>query len=277
MAMKEKIVLITGVTAGIGRATALELAKKEATVVTINRNKEKSERVVDEIRQKSGNDKVDYLVADLSSRKQVRRVADEFKSRFDKLHVLINNAGVIPPERKETEDGFELQFAVNHLAPFLLTNLLIDQLKDSAPSRIVTVSSSAHSHTSLDFDDLQSEEEYDPNEVYSRTKLANVLFTRELAKRLQGTGVTANCLTPGMVKTKMLEQYMGSSTASGASPKEGAETPVYLATSPEVESVTGQYFENNRAVAPSREAQDDETAKKLWRVSAELTGLEETI
>jgi NAD(P)-dependent dehydrogenase (short-subunit alcohol dehydrogenase family) len=190
--------------------------------------------------------------------------------------VLINNAGIISRRREITVDGLEMQLAVNHLAYFLFTNLLLSQLLAGAPSRVVNVSSGAHSHATLDFRDLQSERGYDPQEVYSRTKLANVLFTYELARRLGSTGVTVNCLTPGVVATRMLADYMGvrrGDSTFGASPQQGAETSIYLAASPEVASVTGKYFVRKQPVSSSRESYDEATARRLWEVSKRLTGL----
>jgi NAD(P)-dependent dehydrogenase (short-subunit alcohol dehydrogenase family) len=199
---------------------------------------------------------------------------------YPHLHVLINNAGVIPQRREVTADGFEMQFAVNHLAYFLLTNLLLPQLEASAPSRILNVSSGAHAHAMLDFDDLQAERGYQSKQVYSRSKLANILFTYELSRRLQGSGVTVNCLNPGVVATGMLADYMGiprtetgSGSTFGAKPEQGAETSIYLASSPDVESVTGKYFEQKQPVASSRPSYDEAAARRLWEISERLTGL----
>jgi NAD(P)-dependent dehydrogenase (short-subunit alcohol dehydrogenase family) len=191
--------------------------------------------------------------------------------------VLINNAGVIPRRREVTVDGLEMQLAVNHLAYFLLTNLLLPQLKAGVPARIINVSSGAHTHAGIDFDDLQAERAYDPKEVYSRSKLANILFTYELARRLRGTGVTANCLNPGVVATRMLADYMGAASEAGlgstfgAKPEEGAETSIYLASSAEVEGVTGKYFERKQARRSSRESYDEAPARRLWEISERLT------
>ena len=220
------------------------------------------------------------LVADLSSQAEIRKLAANFKGQHSKLHVLVNNAGIIPRKREVTVDGFETQFAVNHLAPFLLTNLLLDVLKSSAPARIVTVASDMHRGATIDFDDLQSEHSYGPVRVYCRTKLANVMFTRELARRLEGTGVTANCLHPGVVATKLLADGMGlpgalrsTTRLIGSKPEKGAKTSIYLAVSPEVETVSGKYFVREKTVEPSQASSDEKTASRLWRVSAELTGI----
>lgn len=270
--------LVTGANAGIGRATALGLAKMGANVVMVCRSRERGEAALVEIKRESGNDSVALLVADLSSVAATRRLPDEFKAKYPTLHVLINNAGIIPRKRTVTEDGLETQFAVNHLAYFLLANLLLDVLKASAPARIVNVTSQVHSGASIDFDDLQSERLYRPTYVYKWTKLANVLFTYELARRLEGTGVTANCLHPGGVATNLLADYLPSplrfmTKIVGVSPEKGARTPIYLATSPDVEGVTGKYFVNQKEARSSKLSYDRNLASRLWQVSAERTGL----
>src|SRR5918997_4814034 len=249
--MGEKICLITGATSGIGKATAMGLANMGASVVMVGRDQGKGEAVMAEIKQKSNNASVDLMLADLSSQEEIRRLADEFKEAYPRLDVLINNAGVFRSKRITTADGIEMTFAVNLLAYFLLTNLLLDVLETSAPSRIVNVASADHSNGTIDFDDLQGENGYKGAKAYSQSKLANVLFTHELARRLQGTGVTANCLHPGVVGTNL------GSGVSGAfgfvvralrplmrNPKKGAETSIYLASSPEVEASSGGYFVN---------------------------------
>jgi NAD(P)-dependent dehydrogenase (short-subunit alcohol dehydrogenase family) len=219
-------------------------------------------------------------VADLSSQASIRRAVEEVRKRHPQLHVLINNAAVIPRTRELTVDGLELQFAVNHLAYFLLTNLLLDCLQEGAPSRVVNVSSGAHSGAVLDFEDLQSERAYDPTRAYGRTKLANVLFTYELARRIHGTGITANCLHPGVIDTGLLADYMGTprgrggiARTFGASAETGAETSIYLASSPEMEGVSGKYFERKRERRSSPESYDAAAALRLWRVSEQLTNL----
>jgi NAD(P)-dependent dehydrogenase (short-subunit alcohol dehydrogenase family) len=277
--MAGRVCVVTGATRGIGRATAEGLARVGARVVLVCRRKEDGDAVAREITAQS---RVvpDLVTADLSSQTSIRQAAGYLRGRYPRLHVLINNAGVIPRNREVTVDGLEMQFAVNHLAYFLLTNLLLSQLQAGAPSRIINVSSGAHSHATLDFDDLQSERGYEPKPVYSRSKLANILFTYELARRLTGTGVTANCLNPGVVATGMLADYMGIPLAGaalartfGAKPEEGAGTSIYLASSPEVESVTGMYFERKRPIASSRASHDEAAARRLWEVSERLTGL----
>lgn len=276
--MNGKTCLVTGANTGIGKATALGLAKMGATVVMVCRSRERGEAALTEIKQESGNDAVFLLLADLSSQAAIRHLAREFTSKHTTLHVLINNAGIIPRKRTATEDGLETQFAVNHLAYFLLTNLLLDPLKASAPSRIINVSSQVHRGPSIPFDDLQSERSYSPTRVYGWTKLANVLFTYELARRLEGTRITVNCLHPGTVATKMLADYMPSglrfvARMIGVSPEEGAQTSLYLATSPEVEGVSGKYFVNQTAAQSSKASYNTTGASRLWQVSAELTGL----
>jgi NAD(P)-dependent dehydrogenase (short-subunit alcohol dehydrogenase family) len=278
--MAGKVCMVTGANAGIGKATAQGLANIGATVVMICRSRERGEVALSEIKKQSSNHRISLLVADLSSQAEIRKLAADFKGQHSKLHVLVNNAGIIPRKREVTVDGFETQFAVNHLAPFLLTNLLLNVLKSSAPARIVTVASDMYRGATLDFDDLQSEQSYGPVRAYCRTKLANVLFTCELARRLEGTGVTANCLHPGVVATKLLADAMGVPSALrstirliGSKPEKGAKTSIYLAASPEVETVSGKYFIKQKAVEPSQASSDGNTASRLWRVSAELTGI----
>lgn len=276
--MAGKTCILTGANTGIGKATAFGLAKMGATVVMVCRSLERGEAAMAEIKRGSGNDSVSLLLADLSSRAAIHRLAADFKAKYPNLHVLINNAGIIPKKRTVAEDGLETQFAVNHVAYFLLTNLLLDQLKASAPSRIINVSSQVHNGASIDFDDLQSERSYSPTRVYGWTKLANVLFTYELAHRLEGTRVTVNCLHPGTVATNMLADYMPGglrflAKMIGVSSEEGAQTSLFLATSPEVEGVSGKYFVNQGAVHSSKASYDKTAARRLWQVSAELTGL----
>jgi NAD(P)-dependent dehydrogenase (short-subunit alcohol dehydrogenase family) len=269
---------ITGANRGIGRATADGLAELGADLILICRRKEDGLAVAREI-ARPGRSQAHIVAADLSSQAAIRHAAAEIQNRYPRLNVLINNAGIIPRHREVTADGLEMQFAVNHLAYFLLTNLLLPQLRAGAPARVVNVSSGAHTHASLDFDDLQSERGYDPTDAYSRTKLANVLFTYELARRIRPAELTVNCLTPGVVATRMLRDYLGHSAGGrvdstfGASPAEGAETSVYLASSPEVAAVTGKYFDRKRPVRSSRASYDEAAARRLWEVSARLTGL----
>jgi NAD(P)-dependent dehydrogenase (short-subunit alcohol dehydrogenase family) len=270
--------VVTGANRGIGRATAEGLAELGASLVLVCRSIDEGRDVSRQIASR-GLPPPDVVGADLSSQAAIRRAASEIEDRYPRLHVLINNAGLIPRQREVTVDGLEMQFAVNHLAYFLLTNLLLPQLRAGSPSRIVNVSSGAHTHASIDFGDLQSEGGYDPRDVYSRTKLANILFTYELARRLGGTGVTSNCLTPGVVATRMLADYMGvrrrgeGDSTFGASPEEGAETSIYLASAPEMAHVTGKYFERRKPVTSSRSSHDEAAARRLWEISERLTGL----
>jgi NAD(P)-dependent dehydrogenase (short-subunit alcohol dehydrogenase family) len=280
--MDGKVCMVTGANSGIGKATAQGLANLDATVVMVCRSRERGKEALDEIKQKSGNEGIYLLVADLASQAAIRNLVEDFRREYSALHVLINNAGIIPRKRIVTVDGLETQFAVNHLAPFLLTHLLVDVLKSSAPARVVTVASDMHRGATIDFDDLQSARSYRPLRVYSRTKFANVLFTYELARKLEGTRVTVNCLHPGVVATKLLADGMGlpralKSTTKliGSSPEKGAKTSIYLATSPEVEGVSGKYFVRQKPVESSQISYDESLAGRLWRRSAELTGLSE--
>jgi len=273
--MDGKVCVVTGANSGIGRVTAIDLAGRGATVVLICRNHAGGSAVVEEIGRRGGN--AALLIADLASQRQVREVAAAFLKRFDRLDVLINNAGVAGwGTRFETEDGLEATFAVNHLAPFLLTNLLLDTLKASAPSRVVTVSSEAHKLYTIDLDDLQGERRYSGFGAYSRSKLANVLFTHELSRRLEGTGVTANCLHPGVVATGIFRNLPGwmRFIFSGPlllSPERGADTMTYLATAPEIAEMSGRYFVKRKPVRSSRASRDAETARRLWWASEVLT------
>jgi NAD(P)-dependent dehydrogenase (short-subunit alcohol dehydrogenase family) len=276
--MEGKICLITGANRGIGRAAALGLAKLGATVVLVCRDAGRGRQARDEIRAESGNPAVDLLVADLASQRAIRHLAAEFKTRYSELHVLINNAGLTKRERVLTEDGLEMTFAVNHLAPFLLTNLLLDRLQASAPARIINVSSMVHKWGAIDFDDLQGESGYDMDKAYNQSKLANVLFTYELARRLEGTGVTANSMEPGMTATDFGREYTGFKAFMTRlwrvfmkSPEEAAKTIIYLASAPELAGVSGQYFVDERPVKSSKATYDEALAARLWAVSAALT------
>ncbi len=278
--MDGKVVLITGGTSGIGKAAATALAAMGANVIVTGRSKERGEGAVEEIRRESGSETVSLMLADLGVQAEVRRLAEEFEERYDRLDVLVNNAGLVQSERTETSDGIETQLAVNHLAPFLLTNLLLDLLKKSAPSRIITVSSDGHRWGKMDLDDLQSKRRYRAFPVYGMTKLANIMFTHELAERLEGTGVTANTLHPGGVNTNFGNNNSGLTTLLFRafkpfmrSPEQGADTVIYLASSPEVEGMTGKYLADRKVKAPSDAAYDETTRKRLWEASEELTGL----
>ncbi|HKP13134.1 MAG TPA: SDR family oxidoreductase [Blastocatellia bacterium] len=275
--MSGKVCVVTGANSGIGKVTALELARRGARVVMVCRDRARGEAALTEIKQATGNDQLELMLCDLSSQADIRRFADEFKATHDRLDVLVNNAGVYLRKRETTVAGIETTFAVNHLAYFLLTDLLLDLLKRSAPSRIVNVSSGAHTSGHINFDDLQGERAYGGVKAYCHSKLANILFTRELARRLAGTNVTANCLHPGAVATgifralpKPLEAIIKLLTMS---PEKGAQTSVYLATSPAVEGVTGKYFVRCKEAQPSAEARDDAVAERLWAESVRLTSL----
>jgi NAD(P)-dependent dehydrogenase (short-subunit alcohol dehydrogenase family) len=277
--MVGKICMVTGANAGIGKATALDLAQMGATVVMVCRSKQRAESALSEIVRLSGNEEVAYLLADLSSQVSIHKLVMDFKSHYSNLHVLINNAGEIPRKRTVTVDGFEYQFAVSHLAYFLLTMLLLDILKASAPSRIINVASMLHQFANIDFEDLQSEQSYQSSIVYNRTKLANLLFTYELARRLRGTQVTVNCLHPGVTRTKLLDDFSPRLlrplvSVFSSSPEKGARTSIYLASSPEVEGVSGKYFMNKKVVQSSKTSRDESLARRLWQVSEELTELQ---
>lgn len=277
-----KTILITGATSGIGEHAALELARMGAGLVLLCRNPDKAEAVRERIAREAGNDQIETLVADLASLGQVREAAEQFLASGRPLHVLLNNAGVLSRKRVATEDGHEIMFGVNHLAPFLLTHLLRERLQASAPARVVTVASGAHRYArgGLPMDDLGSERGYSMLRVYGQSKLANILFTRELARRFEGSGVTANCLHPGVVATGLFTSQGAVPrllTAVGSlfmlSPAEGARTLVYLCASPEVEGVSGKYFIKCREVEPGTAARDDAAARALWEASEELVGL----
>ena len=279
--MAGKRCLVTGATAGIGEVTARDLAGLGASVVLVGRDPGKCEATADRIRDRTGNTAVETLVADLSSMAEVRRLADEFRGRHDRLDVLVANAGALFLERSETVDGFERTFALNHLSPFLLTNLLLEPLRAASPSRVVVVASDAHRGMALDFDDLQARRgRYRGMFAYGRSKLANILFARELARRLAGAGVTANALHPGFVASSF---FSGTGPARWAmrrladlfaiAPEEGARTSVHLASSPEVSGVSGRYFAKCREATPSAAARDVEAARRLWRASEDLVGL----
>lgn len=278
--MQGKICLVTGSTSGIGKEIAAGLARMGATVVLVGRSKEKCESAIQDILASGASaDTFSYISADLSSQKSVRQLVQEFVSNYDKLHVLVNNAGVFMSRRELTVDGIEYTLAVNHLGPFLLTCLLLDRLKGSAPSRIITTSSVAHRQMKIDFDDLQMKNrKYNGISAYSQSKLANILFTRELARRVQGTGITANCFHPGAVRTGLVRNSVYGLAWKAASlffisPQKGADTALYLASSSEVEDVSGKYFVKRKQVQASDAAYDDNLAERLWKVSEELTGV----
>ena len=280
--MGGKVALVTGGTSGIGKATATALAAMGADVVVVGRNRERGERAAAEIRAQTGGH-VDLALADLSSQAGVRELAEGFRRRYDRLDVLVNNAGLVQSERTETVDGLETTFAINHLAPFLLTHLLRDMLEESAPSRVVTVSSEAERWGNIDFDDLQSQKKYRGFPVYGMTKLANILFTYELAERLKGTGVTATCMHPGAVNTRFGTNNSGPMTILFRAfkpfmrtPEQGADTVIWLSSSPEVEGVSGRYYSDRKPVEPKKIANDPAARRRLWEESEKLTGLRVT-
>lgn len=272
--------MVTGANSGIGRSTALELAKMGYTLVMVCRNRERGEAALREVKERSGDELVDLMIADLSSMQSVRQLAADFLGKYSALHILINNAGIVNLRRHVTVDGYEVTFATNYLAPFLLTNLLLERLKSSAPSRIVNVSSASHYGGHIDFDDLQGAKKYGVMRAYSQSKLALILFTYELAERLAGTGVTVNCLHPGAVATNIWKRSAGRAgfimripTAFMASPSQGAETVVFLASSPDMDKTSGEYFEKKMVKRSSRESYDGAVGKSLWEVGLKLTGL----
>jgi NAD(P)-dependent dehydrogenase (short-subunit alcohol dehydrogenase family) len=275
--MTGKVCVVTGANAGIGMETARGLALMGATVVMVCRDRQRGEAAQREIRQSTGNDAVELMVCDVASQASIRQFATDFKQRHDRLDVLVNNAGVLLRERSLNEDGIESTFAVNHLGYFLVTNLLLDVLKKSAPSRIVNVSSTAHKYGKIDIGGWVAGRNYSAFGAYANSKLANVLFTYELARRLQGTGVTANCLHPGGVGTNLFRGLPGFLQSLiklvTIGPERGARTSIYLASSPEVEGITGKYFARRRQQKSSDTSHNEEAARQLWEVSEELTGL----
>jgi len=276
--MNGKVCVVTGATSGIGKAAATGLARMGARVVLVGRDRGRAEATAAQIGSAGALPPI-VDIADLASMDQVRALAERLAA-LDRIDVLINNAGLVLGERRGTPDGFEHVFAVNHLAPFLLTNLLLPRLTASAPARVITVTSDAHSAARLDLDDPNLEHGWDSWRSYANSKLANILFTRELARRLHGTGVTANCAHPGVVRTGFGREArpllrLGVTLARPflLSPERGADTIVYLASSPDVADETGGYYVRRQHREPSAAARDDAAARKLWQISEELTGL----
>lgn len=283
--MAGKTCLVTGANTGIGKAASLELARIGATVVMVCRNRQRGEEALHFIRRETKNDSVHLLLADLSSQSSIRNLAMNFKAEYSNLHILINNAGTVPHECKITEDGFEMQFAVHFLAPFLLTNLLLDLLIASAPARVVNVSAAYHEKSApLNFEDLQMKQEpYDSRKVYARTKLAVIMFTYELARRLEGTGVTVNCAHPGLIETQLMndfitglnplpEERISLIKSKAISTEQAAQAIIYLATSPGLEGVSGKYFDRQEAVPSSEPSYDKAAASRLWKAGEKMTG-----
>jgi retinol dehydrogenase 12 len=279
--MQGKVCVITGATAGIGQVAATELARRGAHVVIVGRSAEKCAATQAEIRSASAAASVDSLEADLSSLAETKRLASELGQRYPRIDVLLNNAGAMFWKRAESADGVEKTFALNHLSYFVLTNLLLPVLKQSGPARIVNVASDAHKGVSINFDDIQFKQKYSGWKAYQQSKLANILFTYELARRIEGTGVTANALHPGFVRTSFLEalndapagwllKNLGGLIA--LSPEKGARTSIYLASAPEVAGVSGRYFVKEKPVVSSPQSRDQSTAERLWKLSVEMTG-----
>lgn len=274
-----KTCVVTGATSGIGESTALALVRMGARVVVVGRSRERGEATLSRLAAAGGAGRVELRLADLASLAEVRRLAGEILDTCPELHLLVNNAGLVNLERRITVDGFEETFAVNHLAYFALTNLLLERLVASAPARIVNVASDAHRFGALDLDDLQNENRYRSMQTYGRSKSANILFTIELARRLAGTGVTANALHPGAVASRLGTQngWVGKLVTGllkpfFKTPDQGARTSVHVATVPELDGISGAYFANCREKRPAAPARDPETARRLWETSARLTG-----
>lgn len=279
-AMKDKVVVITGATSGIGEVAADRLAQKGARIVFVARDRARGEEMQKHLHAVAGHATHTVHYADLSGLSEQKRVAKEIADSEPQIDVLINNAGAIFTSREVTADGLEKTFAVNHMAYFVMTNILLDRIKATPGARIVSTASTAHRFGKLDFNDLQSEKRYSAFSVYGVSKLCNILFTRELARRLAGTGVTANCLHPGGVNTRFGDAnggLMGFLFKLGKnfmiSPEQGAQTIIYLASSPDVEGKTGGYYDKCKLAVPSKAAQSDADAKRLWDVSAKIAGL----
>lgn len=276
--MQDKVCLVTGAASGIGAATAQALAQRGAAVILVDCNAEKGITTTDQIKQQTGNQAVEFIRTDLSVQNEIRQLAQQLKSRYSRLDVLVNNAGALFPRRRESADGIEMTFALNHLGYFLVTNLLLDMLKASAPARVINVTSRTHALAQINFDDLQSRSGYRGRQAYAHSKLAIVLFTYELARQLDGSGVTANAVDPGTVATdftmshnRVIGMAVRLFRLAFLSPEEGAQTSVYLATSSDVEGVTGKYFVKCKAVPSSPASYDVAVASRLWQVSAEYT------
>jgi NAD(P)-dependent dehydrogenase (short-subunit alcohol dehydrogenase family) len=277
--MQGKVCVVTGATSGIGYVTARDLARMGARVVMAVRNEKKAKACIQQIEEETDSQQVDYLLVDLLHQDQVRSMVEEFKSRYDRLDVLIDNAGAYFWLRKLNEEGIERTFALNHLGHFLLTNLLLDVLKASAPARIVVVSSESHRTAQLKLDKVQKRDGLFSMRCYGESKLANLLFTHELARRLEGSGVTANALHPGFVATNMIASNMGNiqlfakfAYLFAITPDEGAQTSIYLASSPEVEGISGKYFYKCKPEESAPQSYDEEAECRLWEFSAKLTG-----
>ncbi len=275
--MNGKTILITGATNGIGLVTARELARMGAQTVIVSRSAEKCALAVEQIKQETGNTEVEFIAADLSTRDGVQHTAHEFKKRHTRLDVLLNNAGALFFSRQVTADDIEMTFALNHLNYFHLTILLLDILKTSGPARIINVSSDAHVGAKMNFDDLQYEKNYRGLKAYAQSKLANILFTYELARKLQDTRVTANALHPGFISTGLaknngwiIKYGMALLAPFQRKPKQGAQTGIYLASSAEVEGISGKYFEESKSLPSDPASYNRASAERLWQVSLEM-------
>lgn len=279
--MEGKVCLVTGANKGLGKEVSIALAGMGATVVMVCRDYVRGQAALEEIRATTGSESLDLLVADMRSQQDIRSVANEFKSKYSRLDVLVNNAGTRFGDWGLTPDGLESTFALNHLSSFLLTNLLLDLLKASAPSRIVTTGSSTYKRASINFDDIMpNEHDYDEAVAYDQSKLAQVLFTHELARRLEGTGVAVNCADPGAVDTDIgvaggpeFRERWRQRLPILVSPQEGALTAIFAASASEMEGVTGAYLENLAATEPAPQSLDEDVAKRLWDLSEELTNV----
>ncbi len=277
--MTGKVCLVTGATAGIGEAAALLLAKRGAMIVGVGRNPKKNKNSTEMIKTETGNPNVEYLLADLSSQKDIHHLAQQFKKKYNRLDVLINNAGATFGERMESVDGIEMTFALNHLGYFLLTNLLQDVLENSSPSRVINVSSSLHKLGKINFEDIPFKSGYTRSKAYQRSKLANIAFTYELARRFSNHKVTVNAMNPGLVATNVGQTAGGISAKmkglvdriAGLTPEEGAQTIIYLATSPDVMGVTGRYFVKEKSIPSLKITYDLEFCRRLWTLSESLT------
>jgi NAD(P)-dependent dehydrogenase (short-subunit alcohol dehydrogenase family) len=273
--MKQKTILITGATSGIGKETAKELASLGATIVFTSRDQKRGDDVRKELVEETGNEKIFSEYCDLASFDSIRDFCKNFLQNYDRLDVLINNAGTWNKSKKLSKDGIEMTFAVNHLAPFLMTNLLLERIKESAPARIITLSSALHFSAKSPFEHTEDERAFKGMQAYNDSKLANVLFTKELARKLEGTRVTANAIMPGFIATGLfrdnnifLKKFI---SFIAKSPKKGAETSVYLASSPEVENISGKYFEKKAEKTSSPASYDKTLASELWKKSEEYT------
>jgi NAD(P)-dependent dehydrogenase (short-subunit alcohol dehydrogenase family) len=278
--MQGKRVLITGASSGIGKATALGLARQGAAVVMVARDEQRGRRALEDVKRRSGSDDIELLIADLSTRDAIRALAAEVRERYDRVDVLINNAAILTGTRRTTPEGFEMQFFVNHVAYYMLTCLLAGLLRESAPARIVNVASTAHQNGEVNLDDLGSEESaYSGWQAYANTKLMNVLFTYELARRLEGSGITANCVHPGVIHTNLLNNYswvlsrmFHALQVFFKKPAEGADTPVYLAADPAVAGTSGRYFARREPADTLEISYDRDLQRRLWDATEAIAG-----